>query len=103
MQVRRVVALVAVEKFDNIALTRTSTSVLYPWTDEDLNLRTASITTDFAESLFSFVTFLESSHAGGSMIVGAGIVPLLVQFLQNQLPSRSRLQVSMLNSSGAAL
>ena len=37
--------------------------------NDSLNLHAASITTDFAESLFSFVTFLSSSPAGGSMIV----------------------------------
>lgn len=58
-----------------------------------LTLHIANITTDFAESLFSFVTFLASSPAGGGMIVGAGIVPILVQFLHNRSPSRLQVNI----------
>lgn len=58
----------------------------------------ANIPSDFAESLFSFVAYLASSPAGGSMIVGAGIVPLLVQLIQIRLPNR--LQVREAGSTG---
>jgi E3 ubiquitin-protein ligase HUWE1 len=42
----------------------------------------------FVEALLQFVTFLASHGSGGSMIVAAGIVPLLIQLLENRVPSR---------------
>ncbi len=48
----------------------------------------ADATYDFADSLISFMVFLTQNPAGGSMIVGAGLVPLLVQILQNREPNR---------------
>jgi E3 ubiquitin-protein ligase HUWE1 len=69
-------------------------AALHNFSNDLLILHSASTTTDFAESLFSFVTFLASSPAGGSMIVGAGIVPILVQFLHNRLPSRLQVSIS---------
>jgi E3 ubiquitin-protein ligase HUWE1 len=57
----------------------------------------ANITAEFAEALFSFVTFLAASPTGGSMIVGAGIVPLLVQLLTIRVPSRLQIISKMSN------
>lgn len=54
----------------------------------------ADVTNDFAESLIVFLVFLLSSPAGGSMIVGAGLVPLLIQLLQNRVVSRLQVDVS---------
>ncbi|KAJ7218040.1 hypothetical protein GGX14DRAFT_495423 [Mycena pura] len=42
----------------------------------------------FAEALLSFVTFIASHASGGNMVVGAGLIPLLIQFIENRLPHR---------------
>ena len=42
----------------------------------------------FVDALLSFVTFLASHAAGGNMVVGAGLVPLLIQILENRLANR---------------
>jgi E3 ubiquitin-protein ligase HUWE1 len=42
----------------------------------------------FVEALLSFVTYIASHSAGGNMVVGAGLVPLLVQIIGNKIPER---------------
>jgi E3 ubiquitin-protein ligase HUWE1 len=42
----------------------------------------------FVEALLSFVTYIASHSAGGNMVVGAGLVPLLVQIISNKIPER---------------
>ncbi|KZV69516.1 hypothetical protein PENSPDRAFT_753267 [Peniophora sp. CONT] len=42
----------------------------------------------FVDALISFVTYLASHAQGGGMIVGAGLVPLLIQVIENRLPQR---------------
>lgn len=42
----------------------------------------------FVESLLSFVTYLAQHTNGGNMLVGAGLVPLLVQIMENRLAQR---------------
>jgi E3 ubiquitin-protein ligase HUWE1 len=42
----------------------------------------------FLDALLAFVTYLAQNAAGGSMIVSAGLVPLLIQLIENRLPSR---------------
>ncbi|EIW82911.1 hypothetical protein CONPUDRAFT_151972 [Coniophora puteana RWD-64-598 SS2] len=42
----------------------------------------------FVDALLSFVTFLASHGAGGNMVVGAGLIPLLVQVIENRLVQR---------------
>lgn len=42
----------------------------------------------FVESLLTFVTFIASHASGGNMVVGAGLIPLLIQLLENRLPHR---------------
>ncbi|KAJ7462340.1 hypothetical protein B0H11DRAFT_2175426 [Mycena galericulata] len=42
----------------------------------------------FAEALLSFVTFIASHASGGNMVVGAGLIPLLIQVIENRLPPR---------------
>ncbi|KAF7981836.1 hypothetical protein HWV62_31363 [Athelia sp. TMB] len=42
----------------------------------------------FVEALLTFVTYTASHQAGGNMVVGAGLVPLLVQVIGNTIPER---------------
>ncbi|KAI0305409.1 hypothetical protein B0F90DRAFT_1815046 [Multifurca ochricompacta] len=42
----------------------------------------------FVEALLSFVIFLASHAAGGNMVVGAGLIPLLIQIIENRLSQR---------------
>lgn len=42
----------------------------------------------FVEALLSFVTFIASHASGGNMIVGAGLIPLLIQVVGNKMPQR---------------
>lgn len=42
----------------------------------------------FADALLSFVIYIASHAAGGNMVVGAGLVPLLIQIIENKLPQR---------------
>lgn len=42
----------------------------------------------FIEALLSFITYLASHGSGGNMVVGAGLIPLLVQIIENRNPSR---------------
>jgi E3 ubiquitin-protein ligase HUWE1 len=48
----------------------------------------SSIPQPFVEALLSFVTFLATHAAGGNMVVGAGLIPLLIQVIENKLPQR---------------
>lgn len=49
-------------------------------------------TSDFIDSLFNILTFFQTSSFVGNMIVGAGIVTLLVDFVKIQ--RRDRISVS---------
>ncbi|KAF9012343.1 hypothetical protein BDQ17DRAFT_1232733 [Cyathus striatus] len=42
----------------------------------------------FVDALLSFVTFIASHASGGNMVVGAGLVPLLIQLIDNKLRAR---------------
>jgi E3 ubiquitin-protein ligase HUWE1 len=42
----------------------------------------------FIEALMSFVTFISTHASGGNMVVGAGLIPLLIQMIDNRLPNR---------------
>lgn len=42
----------------------------------------------YVEALLSFVTFIATNASGGNMVVGAGLVPLLIQVIENRLPNR---------------
>jgi E3 ubiquitin-protein ligase HUWE1 len=48
----------------------------------------SSLPHSFAEALLSFVTFIASHASGGNMVVGAGLIPLLIQVIENRLPHR---------------
>ncbi|KAJ7579230.1 hypothetical protein C8J56DRAFT_339945 [Mycena floridula] len=42
----------------------------------------------FVEALLAFVTFVAANVSGGNMIVGAGLIPLLIQLIDNKVPAR---------------
>lgn len=42
----------------------------------------------FVDALLSFVTFISSHASGGNMVVGAGLIPLLIQLIENKLTIR---------------
>lgn len=48
----------------------------------------SNIPQPFVEALLSFMTFIATHASGGNMVVGAGLVPLLVQVIENRLPQR---------------
>ncbi|CAE6444639.1 unnamed protein product [Rhizoctonia solani] len=43
---------------------------------------------DFPEALLGFITYLASQSAGGTQLVGAGLVPQLILLVENRLPER---------------
>ncbi|KAF5393284.1 hypothetical protein D9757_000601 [Collybiopsis confluens] len=57
-------------------------------TISDISSPDCKIPHTFTEALLSFVTFIASHASGGNMIVGAGLIPLLIQVLENRLPNR---------------
>ncbi|TBU55065.1 hypothetical protein BD310DRAFT_1041405 [Dichomitus squalens] len=54
----------------------------------DVAQSTSTLPQAFVEALFSFITFLATHASGGSMIVGAGLIPVLIQAIENRLPNR---------------
>lgn len=42
----------------------------------------------FVEALLSFLTYIASHASGGNMVVGAGLIPLLIQLIENKSPTR---------------
>ncbi len=54
----------------------------------DITNPESSVPNSFAEALLSFVTFIASHASGGNMVVGAGLIPLLIQIMENRLPDR---------------
>ena len=42
----------------------------------------------FVEALLSFITYLASHASGGNMVVSAGLIPLLIQVIENRIPTR---------------
>jgi len=42
----------------------------------------------FVEALLSFITYLASHASGGNMVVSAGLIPLLIQIIENKTPTR---------------
>ncbi|KIK67399.1 hypothetical protein GYMLUDRAFT_37513 [Collybiopsis luxurians FD-317 M1] len=57
-------------------------------TISDISSPDCKVPHTFVEALLSFVTFIASHASGGNMIVGAGLIPLLIQILENRLPNR---------------
>ncbi|KAF8320698.1 hypothetical protein DL93DRAFT_2163683 [Clavulina sp. PMI_390] len=58
---------------------------------------TVSVNPDLPDALFGFANFIASTPQGGPSLVGAGIVPLLIQLLQIQHPSRIQILVKVPN------
>ncbi|KAL6310318.1 hypothetical protein BKA93DRAFT_924556 [Sparassis latifolia] len=54
----------------------------------DVAQPTSPLPQSFVEGLLSFVSFIATHSSGGNMVVGAGLVPLLIQVIENRLPSR---------------
>ncbi|KAG1775444.1 hypothetical protein EV702DRAFT_1280045 [Suillus placidus] len=54
----------------------------------EVNSPESRIPATFVESLLSFVTYLAQHANGGNMLVSAGLVPLLVQIMENRLAQR---------------
>ncbi|KAH7888738.1 hypothetical protein F5I97DRAFT_2004510, partial [Phlebopus sp. FC_14] len=48
----------------------------------------SKVPNSFVEALLTFVTYVAQHAVGGNMVVGAGLVPLLVQIIENRLPQR---------------
>ncbi|CAL1707508.1 unnamed protein product [Somion occarium] len=48
----------------------------------------SNIPQSFVEALLAFVTFIATHASGGNMVVGAGLVPLLIQIIEIRLPQR---------------
>ena len=57
-------------------------------TVSDISRPESTLQHSFVEALLSFLTFIASHAAGGNMVVGAGLVPLLIQIIENRLPQR---------------
>ncbi|KAI0829944.1 hypothetical protein BC628DRAFT_1314795 [Trametes gibbosa] len=57
-------------------------------TVSDVAQPTSTLPQAFVEALFSFITFMATHSSGGNMIVGAGLVPVLIQAIENRLPNR---------------
>jgi E3 ubiquitin-protein ligase HUWE1 len=54
----------------------------------DVSNPTSILQHSFIEALLSILTFIASHAAGGNMIVGAGLVPMLIQIIETRLPQR---------------
>lgn len=61
---------------------------LFRKTVADIANSQSALPHSFVEALLSFVTYIASHPSGGNMIVGAGLVPLLIQLIDNELPNR---------------
>ncbi|KAF9460708.1 hypothetical protein BDZ94DRAFT_1323842 [Collybia nuda] len=48
----------------------------------------STIPQSFIEAILSFVTLITSQASGANMVVGAGLIPLLIQMIDNKLPKR---------------
>jgi E3 ubiquitin-protein ligase HUWE1 len=48
----------------------------------------STIPQSFIEAMLSFVTLITSQASGGTMVVGAGLIPLLIQMIDIKLPKR---------------
>ncbi|KAG6866357.1 hypothetical protein C0991_005278 [Blastosporella zonata] len=42
----------------------------------------------FIDALLNFVAYISSHSSGGNMVVGAGLIPVLIQAIDNRIPSR---------------
>jgi E3 ubiquitin-protein ligase HUWE1 len=61
---------------------------LFRKTVNDVANTSSTIPQSFVEALLQFVTLIATHTSGVNMIVGAGLIPLLIQFVENRLPNR---------------
>lgn len=61
---------------------------LFRRTVNDVSNPSSSIPQSFVEALLQFVTLIATHTSGVNMIVGAGLIPLLIQLVENRLPNR---------------
>ena len=54
----------------------------------ELAVPDSNIPQAFVEALLSFVTYIAAHAAGGNMVVSAGLIPLLVQVIENRQPTK---------------
>ena len=54
----------------------------------DLSQPQSVLPNSFVEALIAFVTFIASHASGGNMVVGAGLIPMLVQIVENRSKER---------------
>ncbi|KAJ3152973.1 hypothetical protein HDU86_005428 [Geranomyces michiganensis] len=43
---------------------------------------------EFVDALFGFVAYIASTQSGGTMIITAGVLPILIELMQNQRPNQ---------------
>ncbi|THV01694.1 hypothetical protein K435DRAFT_853556 [Dendrothele bispora CBS 962.96] len=60
-----------------------------PKTVTDIADSSCTLPNSIAEALLSFVVFIASHTSGGNIVVGAGLIPLLIQVIENKDPIRS--------------
>ncbi|KAG6850146.1 hypothetical protein H0H93_000531, partial [Arthromyces matolae] len=48
----------------------------------------STIPRSFIDALLNFVAYLSSHSTGGNMVVGAGLIPVLIEAINNRLPNR---------------
>ncbi|KAI6046227.1 hypothetical protein EDC04DRAFT_2888377 [Pisolithus marmoratus] len=48
----------------------------------------SKLANSFVEALLAFITYIAQHAGGGNMVVGAGLIPLLVQIIENRLAQR---------------
>lgn len=61
---------------------------LFRKTVNDIANPESTIPQAFVEALLAFMTYIVSHAAGVNMVVGAGLIPLLIQLAENKNPSR---------------
>lgn len=61
---------------------------LFRKTVNDVANPSSNIPQSFVEALLQFVTLVATHTSGVNMIVGAGLIPLLIQLVENKLPNR---------------
>ncbi|CUA66624.1 E3 ubiquitin-protein ligase HUWE1 [Rhizoctonia solani] len=55
---------------------------------EEIGKPNSAMPNEFPEALLGFITYLASQSAGGTQVVGAGLVPQLVLLVENRQPER---------------
>lgn len=61
---------------------------LFRKTVNDVANPNSTLPQSFVDALLGFMTFIVSHSSGVNMVVGAGLIPLLIQLVENKAPSR---------------